>query len=329
MRVFSDMQALGALLTAFIVCAGLGPVVIPALHRLKFGQSIREVGPASHRKKSGTPTMGGVMILAGLAVSVLLWDRLTPVVVIALVLTLGHAVIGFVDDYIKVVKKRNLGLTAKQKFAMQTALALCYIYYVEVHAGPVATLLWIPGTQLIVPAGWAYYVLAFFLLVGTTNAVNLTDGLDGLVSCVSLPVLLTYALIALLAGEADLSLFALAGVGALAGFLVWNHHPAKVFMGDTGSLALGGAVAALALLTHTELLLILLGGVYVCEALSVMIQVAYFRRTGGKRFFRMTPIHHHFELGGWKETKVVAVFTAASVVCCGLSLALLFNYLRG
>ena len=145
----------------------------------------------------------------------------------------------------------------------------------------------------------------------------------------SLPVLLTYALIALLAGEADLSLFALAGVGALAGFLVWNHHPAKVFMGDTGSLALGGAVAALALLTHTELLLILLGCVYVCEALSVMIQVAYFRRTGGKRFFRMTPIPLHFELGGWKETKVVAVFTAASVVCCGLSLALLFNYLRG
>jgi phospho-N-acetylmuramoyl-pentapeptide-transferase len=323
------MQVLGTLVTAFLVCAALGPVLIPVLHRLKFGQSIREVGPASHQKKSGTPTMGGIMILAGILVSVLLWDRLTPIVVIALVLTLGHAIIGFIDDYIKVVKKRNLGLTAKQKFAMQTVLALCYIYYVEVHAGPWATLLWIPGTQRIIPVGLAYYVLAFFLLVGTTNAVNLTDGLDGLVSCVTLPVMLSYALIALLAGAADLSLFAVAVVGALLGFLIWNHHPAKVFMGDTGSLALGGAVAAMALLTHTELLLIVLGGVYVCEALSVIIQVTYFRRTGGKRFFRMTPIHHHFELGGWKETKVVAVFTVASVVCCLLALALFFEYIWG
>ncbi|MGI6263361.1 MAG: phospho-N-acetylmuramoyl-pentapeptide-transferase [Succiniclasticum sp.] len=329
MRVFTDMQVLGTLVTAFLVCAALGPVLIPVLHRLKFGQSIREVGPASHQKKSGTPTMGGIMILAGILVSVLLWDRLTPIVVIALVLTLGHAIIGFIDDYIKVVKKRNLGLTAKQKFAMQTVLALCYIYYVEVHAGPWATLLWIPGTQRIIPVGLAYYVLAFFLLVGTTNAVNLTDGLDGLVSCVTLPVMLSYALIALLAGAADLSLFAVAVVGALLGFLIWNHHPAKVFMGDTGSLALGGAVAAMALLTHTELLLIVLGGVYVCEALSVIIQVTYFRRTGGKRFFRMTPIHHHFELGGWKETKVVAVFTVASVVCCLLALALFFEYIWG
>ncbi|MEE3480049.1 MAG: phospho-N-acetylmuramoyl-pentapeptide-transferase [Succiniclasticum sp.] len=326
MRVFSDMQALGALLTSFIVCAALGPVLIPLLHKLKFGQSIRDVGPASHMKKSGTPTMGGIMILIALTVSVLLWDKLTPVVVIALVLTLGHAVISFIDDYIKVVKKRNLGLTAKQKFAMQTALALCYIYYVEVHAGPLATLLWIPGTHIVVPAGWFYYVLAFFLLVGSTNAVNLTDGLDGLVSCVTLPVMVTYAVIALLAGEADLSLFAIAVLGSLLGFLVWNHHPAKVFMGDTGSLALGGAVASLALLTHTELLLIIVGGVYVCEALSVIIQVTYFRHTGGKRIFRMTPIHHHFELGGWKETKVVAVFTLASVVFCALGLLLFLQW---
>ena len=326
MRVFSDMQALGALLTSFIVCAALGPVLIPLLHKLKFGQSIREVGPASHRKKSGTPTMGGIMILIALTVSVLLWDRLTPVVVIALVLTLGHALIGFTDDYIKVVKKRNLGLTAQQKFAMQTALALCYIYYVEIHAGPLATLLWIPGTHLVVPAGWLYYVLAFFLLVGSTNAVNLTDGLDGLVSCVTLPVMATYAVIALFAGEADLSLFAIAVFGSLLGFLVWNHHPAKVFMGDTGSLALGGAVASMALLTHTELLLVIVGGVYVCEALSVIIQVTYFRHTGGKRIFRMTPVHHHFELGGWKETKVVAVFTLASVVFCALGMLLFLQW---
>lgn len=317
-------------LIAAIVAAGFvlvtGPFFIPELHKLKFGQSIREEGPKSHQKKSGTPTMGGIMIILGITLGTLAAAPWTPEVLLAVFIMLGHFVLGFLDDYIKVVKKRNLGLTAKQKFAMQTALALCYIYYVEVHAGPLATLLWIPGTHIVVPAGWFYYVLAFFLLVGSTNAVNLTDGLDGLVSCVTLPVMVTYAVIALLAGEADLSLFAIAVLGSLLGFLVWNHHPAKVFMGDTGSLALGGAVASLALLTHTELLLIIVGGVYVCEALSVIIQVTYFRHTGGKRIFRMTPIHHHFELGGWKETKVVAVFTLASVVFCALGLLLFLQW---
>ena len=220
--------------------------------------------------------------------------------------------------------KRNLGLTAKQKLALQIALAMAYIYYVEQHAGASGTDLWIPGTAVTIHTGWLYYVLVLLLLVGTTNAVNLTDGLDGLVSSVSIPVMLTYSYIAWQAGEGDLCLFAAAVLGSCLGFLVWNHHPAKVFMGDTGSLALGGAVAALALLTHTEILLVIIGGLYVCEALSVIIQVAYFKHTGGRRVFRMTPIHHHFELGGWKETKVVAVFTLASCVFCLAGIGLWF-----
>jgi len=318
------MQAAGAAVTALAVCAALGPVMIPVLHKLKFGQSIRDAGPASHMKKSGTPTMGGIMMLCGLFVSMMIWNRFTPLIMIAFVLTFGHALIGFLDDYIKVVRKRNLGLTAKQKFACQIALALAYIYYVEQHAGPDGTSLWIPGTAVTLQAGWLYYVLVFLLLVGTTNAVNLTDGLDGLASFVTLPVMLTYAYIAWQAGEGDLCLFAMAVLGSCCGFLVWNHYPAKVFMGDTGSLALGGAVAALALLTHTEFLLVIIGGVYVCEALSVMLQVAYFKQSGGKRLFRMAPFHHHFELGGWKETKVVNVFTLASCICCLLGLVLWF-----
>ena len=303
--------------TAFIVCALLGPVLIPYLHKLKFGQSIRECGPASHMKKSGTPTMGGLMMLAALVLA-LLWGKFTPHVLIALVLTVGHAVIGFIDDYIKVVMKRNLGLTAKQKFLLQFILAGAYVYFAETHLQD--TSLWVPLLNITVDFGWAYYALAFILLVGTTNAVNLTDGLDGLVSFVSIPVTLAFAFIAYMQGMLDVSGFALGLTGACIGFLLFNRHPAQVFMGDTGSLALGGGVAALALLTHTELLLVIIGGIYVAEATSVIIQVGYFRMTGGKRFFRMAPLHHHFELGGWNEVKVVQVFTLVSVLLSAVGL---------
>ncbi len=305
--------------TAFIVCALIGPVLIPFLHKLKFGQSIRECGPASHMQKSGTPTMGGLMMLAALIVA-LFWGKFTPAVIMALVLTLGHAVIGFIDDYIKVVMKRNLGLTAKQKFLLQFILAGAYVYFAETHLQQ--TTLWVPLLNMTFDFGWAYYVLSFILLVGTTNAVNLTDGLDGLVSFVSLPVTLAFAGIAYMQGMLDVSGFALGLTGACLGFLLFNRHPARVFMGDTGSLALGGGVAALALLTHTELLLVIIGGVYVAEALSVIIQVAYFRLTHGKRFFRMAPLHHHFELGGWQEVKVVFVFTIISCVLAAVGLGL-------
>lgn len=305
--------------TAFIVCALIGPVLIPYLHKLKFGQSIRECGPASHMKKSGTPTMGGLMMLAALVLA-LCWGKFTPPVLMALVLTLGHAVIGFIDDYIKVVMKRNLGLTAKQKFLLQFILAGAYVYFAETHLQN--TNLWVPLVNITFDFGWAYYALAFILLVGTTNAVNLTDGLDGLVSFVSVPVTLAYAFIAYMQGMLDVSGFALGLTGACLGFLLFNRHPAQVFMGDTGSLALGGGVAALALLTNTELLLVIIGGVYVAEATSVIIQVAYFRLTGGKRFFRMAPLHHHFELGGWKEVKVVEIFTIVSFLLSAVGLGL-------
>ena len=303
--------------TAFIVCALIGPILIPYLHKLKFGQSIRECGPASHMKKSGTPTMGGLMMLAALVLA-LLWGSFTPHIIIALVLTLGHALIGFLDDYIKVVMKRNLGLTAKQKFLLQFILAGAYVYFAETHLQN--TSLWIPLVNMNFDFGWAYYALAFILLVGTTNAVNLTDGLDGLVSFVSIPVTLAFAFIAFMQGMLDVSGFALGLTGACLGFLLCNRHPAQVFMGDTGSLALGGGIAALALLTHTELLLVIIGGVYVAEAMSVIIQVTYFRLTGGKRIFRMSPLHHHYELGGWNEVKVVRVFTFVSFLLSAVGL---------
>ena len=318
------LKLVGIPVTAFIVCALVGPVLIPYLHKLKFGQSIRECGPASHMKKSGTPTMGGLMMLAALIIA-LLWGQFTPHVIIALVLTVGHAVIGFIDDYIKVVMKRNLGLTAKQKFLLQFILAGAYVYFAETHIHN--TELWVPFVNMTVDLGWGYYVLAFLLLVGTTNAVNLTDGLDGLVSFVSLPVTMVFAYIAYMQGMLDLCGFSLGLTGACLGFLLFNRHPAQVFMGDTGSLALGGAVAAMALLTHTELLLVIVGGIYVAEALSVIIQVTYFRFSGGKRIFRMAPLHHHFELGGWKEVKVVRVFTAVSCVLSILGLSLWLGYI--
>jgi phospho-N-acetylmuramoyl-pentapeptide-transferase len=303
----SDLLILG---TAFAICAVMGPFLIPFLHRLKFGQSIRGCGPQSHQKKSGTPTMGGIMIITAIVLSVLIWGDLTPQVLIALVLLLGHGLIGFIDDYIKVVMKRNLGLTSIQKFLMQFVMAGAYVWYAENYIQ--STTVWVPGFDVMLDLGWAYYVLVFLLLVGTTNAVNLTDGLDGLAASVTVPVTLAYGFITL--GANGLGGFAYAMTGACLGFLLFNRYPAKVFMGDTGSLALGGGVAALALLTNTELLLVILGGVYVAEAASVIIQVTYFRLTGGKRIFRMSPLHHHFELGGWRETKVVAVFTGVSVV---------------
>lgn len=268
--------------------------------------------------------MGGIMMLLAILVAVAVWCNFTPALCIALLLTFGHALIGFIDDYIKVVMKRNLGLTAAQKFFMQFVLAGAYVYYIETHVQSDLSIA-IPGTEYMLPLGWLYYVLVFLLLVGTTNAVNLTDGLDGLAASVTLPVTVAYAFIAYNTGHADLSVFALAITGACLGFLLFNHHPAKVFMGDTGSLAIGGGVAALALLTHTELLLVILGGIYVMEATSVIMQVTYFRLTGGRRIFRMTPIHHHFELGGWKETKIVKRFFAASCLLCIVGVLLWLN----
>lgn len=307
-------------LTAFVVCAALGPVVIPLLHKFKFGQSIRGCGPESHLKKAGTPTMGGVLILFAMLVALVVWADFTPGLWVALFLTLGHGLIGGLDDGIKIVKKHNLGLTAKQKLLCQFLMAGVFVWFAETHH--FATVLWIPGVNWYWDWGMWYYLLVFVLLVGTTNAVNLTDGLDGLVTCVSLPVMVTLGFFAFTLGMFDLVCFAVAVLGALIGFLLYNRYPAKVFMGDTGSLALGGAIAALALLLHCEILLIILGGVYVMEALSVILQVASFKLRHGKRIFRMAPIHHHFELGGWSEVKTVCIFTLVSCMLCGISFGL-------
>ena len=312
-------------LIAAIVAAGFvlvtGPFFIPELHKLKFGQSIREEGPKSHQKKSGTPTMGGIMIILGITLGTLAAAPWTPEVLLAVFIMLGHFVLGFLDDYIKVVKKRNLGLKARQKLAGQILIAVVTMYVATQVLG-IDTDVWIPGLDANVSLGVLYYPLVLFVLVGTSNAVNLTDGLDGLAAGTVAIAASAFAVVAVLTGHGDLAYFCVAMAAACLAFLRFNAHPAKVFMGDTGSLALGGALAAVGILTHTELLLVVIGFVFVCEALSVIIQVISFQTTG-KRVFRMSPIHHHFELGGWSEWKVVTVFWCVGLIAsvAGLSLA--------
>ena len=304
------------ILLAAIFAAGLvlctGPLLIPELHKLKFGQSIREEGPKSHQAKSGTPTMGGIMIILAIVIATVAAAPLTPAVLLALFITLGHFVLGFLDDYIKVVKKRNLGLKAKQKMLGQILIAIVTMI-VGTRVLGIDTTIWIPIADVNVDIGVGYYFLVLFVLVGTSNAVNLTDGLDGLASGTVAIASGAYALVCYMTGHFDLAIFCVAMMMACLAFLRFNAHPAKVFMGDTGSLALGGAIAAVGILTHTEILLAVIGFVFVCEALSVIIQVISFKTTG-KRVFRMSPIHHHFELGGWKETKVVFVFWMVGLV---------------
>lgn len=307
--------------TAFIIALIAGPVFIPVLRRLKFGQSIRQEGPERHYAKAGTPTMGGVIILLGLIISALLFASSSAEVWLALFITIGHGLIGFLDDFIKVVLKRSLGLKARQKLAGQIIMAVALAYIGSVYFGR-GTDLWIPLVGVNVDFGPLYYVLIFFVLVGTTNAVNLTDGLDGLAAGTTVMAALAYAAIAASFGKPDLAIFSVALAGACLGFLKYNSHPAKIFMGDTGSLALGGALASVAVLTKTELLLVIVGGVFVVEALSVIIQVISFKSTG-RRVFRMSPIHHHFELGGWSETRVVTVFWLAGAFCGAAALIIM------
>ena len=306
-----------SLIVAAAVAAGFvlmtGPFFIPWLHKLKFGQSIREEGPQSHQAKSGTPTMGGIMIILGIVIGTLAGAPWTAEILLALFITLGHFALGFLDDYIKVVKKRNLGLKAKQKLLGQIIIALVTIYIGTKELG-IDTSIWLPVLNTNVDIGFGYYLLVLFVLVGTSNAVNLTDGLDGLASGTMAVAASCYGVVCALTGHSDLVAFCVAIVAACLAFLRFNAHPAKVFMGDTGSLALGGALAAVGILTHTEILLVVIGLVFVCEALSVIMQVTYFKATGGKRIFRMSPIHHHFELGGWSETKVVLVFWSVGLL---------------
>lgn len=302
-----QLRALVTVVTSLAIVLFSGVYFLPFLHRLKYGQSIREEGPASHQAKSGTPTMGGVMIVLAVTAATLLFAPLTVTTLLALFIFLGHFLLGFADDYIKVVKKRNLGLRAYQKLLGQLLISAITILIGRALLGH-DTSVWMPILGETLDIGALYYVLVVFVLVGTSNAVNLTDGLDGLASGTVAVAALFYAAL-LYSVDSSLMTFSAAIIGATIGFLWYNHHPARIFMGDTGSLALGGALAGIAILSHTEMLLPIVGFVFFCEALSVILQVISFQ-TRGKRIFRMSPIHHHFELGGWSETRVVYTFWA-------------------
>ena len=312
---------------AFAVVAMLGPIAIPLLHRLKFGQVVREDGPAAHKAKTGTPTMGGLIMLAGAVLPVLIIYPASRVAWVMLLTTLACGGVGFLDDYIKVVLKRNLGLRAKEKFLCLVLIALVFSWFVTTQMQR-GTGVWIPGLDWHLDIGWLFHVLVFFVIVGTTNAVNLTDGLDGLAAGTSVAAMSVYAAAAWIMGQPEVAGFFLIMVGASAGFLLFNRYPARIFMGDTGSLALGGALAAGSLITRTELVLPIIGGVFVCEALSVIIQVISFKTTG-RRVFRMSPLHHHFELGGWPETKVVRVFWTAGILLGLLGLYIIVGSMGG
>ncbi len=294
---------------AFTLSALLAPLAIPYLRRMKFGQSIREEGPESHQKKAGTPTMGGLIFLLSILLSTLViayfTNTLTTQTVVLLLVLIGFGALGFLDDFIKVVMKRNLGLTSLQKLIGQIVIAI--IAYFLLQLGPFDTAISIPLTTWSIDFGILYVVFIVFWLVGFSNAVNLSDGLDGLVSGTASIAFATFGILAVIYNQTDAAIFAFAVTGALLGFLLFNKNPAKVFMGDTGSLALGGALAMLSIILKQELLLLFVGIIFVVETLSVILQVISFK-TRGKRIFKMSPIHHHFELSGWSEIKVVYVF---------------------
>jgi phospho-N-acetylmuramoyl-pentapeptide-transferase len=304
---------------SFVLSVLFGPLFIPLLRRLKFGQQVRIDGPESHLKKTGTPTMGGIIILVALTLAFLKFADNGPEYWALLTACLGFGLVGFLDDYIKIVFKRSLGLTAKQKLFGQLLFSaiFCYFLYRMDHS----TIVSVPGTNWSIDLGWSYYLLVVIMFLGSTNAVNFTDGLDGLLSGTSALAFGAFAVIALEATQPQAAVFSAAVIGAVLGFLVYNAHPAKIFMGDTGSLGLGGGIAAVAILTKTELLLIVIGGVFVIEMLSVIIQVASFK-TRGKRVFKMSPIHHHFELSGWSEWRVVTTFWFVGLLLAGAGLLL-------
>ena len=320
------MEMIFACIVSFAATGLLGwKVILPALRRLKAGQEIREVGPKWHASKAGTPTMGGLMFIIGIAVSILFAGmrgmaagNLTHIYLFLFSSVFG--VIGFLDDYEKVKRHQNLGLTAIQKFLLQLAAAILFLMLMRLE-GHITPHLYVPFLKLDLHLSWpVYMVFCAFVIVGAVNAVNITDGLDGLAASVSVPVALFYVTAAAWWGVTQMGVFAGAVLGGLLAFLLFNAHPAKVFMGDTGSLFLGGAVAGMAFAIDMPLILVPVGIVYIIETLSDILQVAYFKLTHGKRIFKMAPIHHHFEMCGWSEVKIVTVFTAVSAVFCALAL---------
>ncbi|PQP87653.1 phospho-N-acetylmuramoyl-pentapeptide-transferase [Paenibacillus sp. AR247] len=303
---------------SFILAVIAAPLLIPLLRRMKFGQQVRDDGPQTHLKKAGTPTMGGIVIILAFTLAFLKFSVINTDFYVLLVATLGFGLIGFLDDYIKIVFKRSLGLTAKQKLILQLLFAaiMCYLLIKNGHSTAIS----VPGTSWSFDwSGWFYYPFIVIMMMAVTNAVNFTDGVDGLLSGVSAIAFAAFAIVAMQATSLSAAVCAAAMIGAVLGFLVFNAHPAKVFMGDTGSLGIGGAIGGIAIVTKTELLFIVIGGVFVIEMLSVVLQVASFK-TRGKRIFKMSPIHHHFELTGWSEWRVVMTFWAVGIVLAGLGL---------
>lgn len=306
-------------LIAFALSVVMGPVVIPFLRRLKVGQTERAEGVQSHLKKAGTPTMGGVMILVSVVVTSLVYVKDYPRIIPVLFLTVGFGLIGFLDDYLKVVLKRSDGLFPGQKMALQIVVTAVFAFYlVKVAEIPLTLLIPFSGGQYW-DIGWMAVPLLFVAVIGTVNGTNFTDGLDGLASSVTVLVATFFTVVAI-GTESGIEPITCAVVGALMGFLLFNVYPASVFMGDTGSLALGGFVAGTAYMMQMPLYIIIVGLIYLVEVASVIIQVAYFKKTGGRRFFKMAPIHHHFELCGWSETRVVAVFSITTAVLCLVAL---------
>ena len=308
-----------AIIIAFAVSAILCPIVIPFLHKLKFGQQVREDGPQAHLKKQGTPTMGGLVFLTAVVITSLLYIRDYPRIIPVLFMTVGFGIIGFLDDYIKIVMKRSEGLNPVQKLIGQFVITGIFVYYL-VCSDEVGTSMLVPFTGgfehgIYLDLGFLFIPFVFFVVLGTDNGVNFTDGLDGL--CTSVTILVATFLTIISIGEnSGISPITGAVVGSLLGFLLFNVYPAKVFMGDTGSLALGGFVASSAFMMQIPLFIPIIGLIYLVEVLSVIMQVSYFKATHGKRIFRMAPIHHHFELGGWSETRVVAVFSIVTALLC-------------
>lgn len=318
-----EQVLLFTLVASFLIAVLSSPFFIPFLRRLKFGQSIRDEGPKSHQKKQGTPTMGGIVIVLALVVATYAMTAkfftITTETHLLLLVTFGYALIGFLDDFIKVVKKRNLGLTSKQKLVGQLVIAA--LFYLGLKLIDFSTKVEIPGTDFSLDLGWFYPIFVLFMLIGASNAVNLTDGLDGLLAGTAAIAFGAFAVLASTMLQFEAAIFCVAVVGAVLGFLVFNAHPAKVFMGDTGSLALGGAISAVAILTKMEILLVIIGGVFVIETLSVMIQVTSFKLTG-RRVFKMSPLHHHYELSGWSEWRIVVTFWLVGLVFAALGIYL-------
>lgn len=311
-----------AIIIAFAISAILCPIVIPFLHKLKFGQQVRTDGPQAHLKKQGTPTMGGLVILSSIIITSLFYIRDYPRIIPVLFMTVGFGIIGFLDDYIKIVMKRSEGLNPRQKLAGQILITGVFVYYLmnSSETGTTALIPFTGGFQdgYFLDLGILFVPFVFCVVLGTDNGVNFTDGLDGL--CTSVTILVaTFLTIVAIGEKSGISPITGAVVGSLLGFLLFNVYPARVFMGDTGSLALGGFVASSALMMKMPFFIPIIGMIYLVEVLSVIIQVGYFKATKGKRIFRMAPIHHHFELGGWSETRVVAVFSITTAILCLLA----------